>query len=765
MKSVKIVLAIIFVFVIIGAASFALKICPPSGPWPSPPWCSGEGSKLVLPVGVTEFDLSRPQYTGSRSAFAFPPSCTLIPDKIGQSICEDYKSGSIIFWQEEACDALPFESGKEMCKKERGELKKIGDKNAVSLRKEKGEWWKRPDLNVYVYGDTRLRTEELRPDVSVWGGGSHDGWRDDEIFMTHAAGVLKIVSHSFGYIGGNDLDYMRNALIKEEGIAITGPEDLKKPEVVKIKTDLEYLKSKSLIFKKIIPAISKNFDSVDAVVDFTFPDGSKKISSIFLSPIVPEFKNYLIQYYKWQVDAGADGMFMDDIGGSDPAKSFNSIVLQKFSEWLVKNADKAMLAKYNIKDAADFNYQEFLKRAGYTRTTIDNTVGKTIGASNAWRDIPLMFEFRKFLIEENQKALTDIVNQVKAYAKEKGNKNFIVTGNTGELAPAGAFAVPLFDYLTFEHGYLRDTNPFSYNSVMGITHLAEAKNRPVANQIIVTNWTPLAENTNKELKLNIMKLAIMESYAAGSGTSYVRYSLNDPRAKSNDMTTVYQAMEDRFDLQGVQKAYGFMRKNLATFRDFTRSTAKVAVILDNDEIIKEWKEKITADHQYSVENIGKSLESAGIAYDVINPQQLNDRIASKQYKYVILPKFGVISGELNTVIAKARESGSKVIEVTSNESAVASQVKNDISVLKLPAKMKAVVKANEKGNFVVHLLNYDYDANGFKERKDIPIDASFFGTAKKITFSSLEQTAPIELDIKNPVVPAVATYGMLLIEK
>ncbi len=246
MKIVK-VLAIIFgVLILMGAVSFIFKICPPKGPWLAPPWCEAE-QKTVGKTAATVFEISKPQYPGSRGAFVFPPSCNLIPDKIGKSICEDYKAGAMIFWSESACDALPFTSGKKMCKKERAELKKFGDKNIAGLRKANPEWWKRPDLNVYVYGDTRLRTEELRPDVSVWGEGNFNGWRDDEIFMTHAAGIFKIVSHSFGVIA-LDLSYMREDLIKKEGITITGPNDLKKPEVVKIKTDLEYLKSKSLIF-------------------------------------------------------------------------------------------------------------------------------------------------------------------------------------------------------------------------------------------------------------------------------------------------------------------------------------------------------------------------------------------------------------------------------------------------------------------------------------------------------------------------------------
>jgi hypothetical protein len=760
MKKHRKLLYLLIVLLFIGALSFIFNICPPAGPWPTPPWCSGSGFKLPFglgsptqkpPAGVTDFEISKPQYAGSRGMFSFPPSCTLIPDKIAQSVCEDFKAGVIIFWQEEACMAMPIATAVDTCKNERAELLKIGNEKIAVLRKENPEWWKRPDLNVYVYGDTRLRTEELRPDVSVWGGGSYDGWRNDEIFMTHASGIFKVVSHSFGHLGQNDLDHMRNSLIKDEGIVIINPADLQKPEVLKIKNDFEYLKSKSPIYQKLAPAIAKDFDNNDIVVDYTFPDGSKSISNVSINAIVPEFKNYLIQYYKWQVDANVDGIFIDDISGASPADSFNDNIMKQFSAWL---AIKPGFSQYG----ANFNYRNFLKSKGYTKATIESTAGKTIGASNAWRQIPLMVEFRTFLTEANQKTLIDIVTEVKAYAKEKGLKNFIVTGNSGELAPSGAFMVPYFDYFTFEHAYLKNNNPLIYESVLPLSHLALAKERPVANQILVNNWDALAHNTPASLKYDIMRLGIMESYAAGSTTSYVRYSMNDPRQKSNKMNDIYFALENRTDLKEMQKAYGFMRHNFSTFRDFTNSTAKVAVIYDNNEVVREWKDSLTADHQYSVENIGKKLYANDVAYDVINWRELS--ASGDKYRYIVLPTMHKTSSEAESALQKAKTAGAKVV----NESDVASVIVN-IPTLKLPPNMKTVIKTDKKGNIVAHIFNYNYNASGFKEQKNVSIDISFFGPAKKISYSSLENPDSIELDLNKPIIPSILTYGMLVIEK
>ncbi|MEK7211658.1 MAG: hypothetical protein AAB731_03420, partial [Patescibacteria group bacterium] len=102
---------------------------------------------------------------------------------------------------------------------------------------------------------------------------------------------------------------------------------------------------------------------------------------------------------------------------------------------------------------------------------------------------------------------------------------------------------------------------------------------------------------------------------------------------------------------------------------------------------------------------------------------------------------------------------------SSSENTISSALKGMVAVLRLPTKMKAIVKKDDKGNFLVHLLNYNYDAAGFKAQKNIPIDMAFFGKAKKITFASLEKPEPVELDAAKPIIPGVTTYGMLIIEK
>ncbi|MEK7211820.1 MAG: hypothetical protein AAB731_04245, partial [Patescibacteria group bacterium] len=76
MKLLKILLITVIVLAALGAVSSIFKICPPSGPWPAPPWCDGSQTKRADKTAATDFEISKPQYPGSRGMFAFPPSCT-----------------------------------------------------------------------------------------------------------------------------------------------------------------------------------------------------------------------------------------------------------------------------------------------------------------------------------------------------------------------------------------------------------------------------------------------------------------------------------------------------------------------------------------------------------------------------------------------------------------------------------------------------------------------------------------------------------------
>lgn len=746
-----------------------------------PPWCgaggppgAGQGGPAVgpgsaKPGGAPSFSsLVRPKYPGARGAFVFPPSCDMIPRGMLRVQCEDFKKGAMVFWMEETCVAMPFETGNQACRDEREVLRKLGAENAARMRKDDPDWWKTPYLNTYVYGDIRLRTEELQPTARMWAGAIEFGWHADEIFMTHATGIRTIPSRSFVGVGASQLNGMRDRLMKEEGVQPRGPQDLQRPEYVRIKTDLAYLQQHSKDYRSIAAAEAKDLDGTTPVYKSLGTLGT--IDGIFMDTTVSAFRDDLIAWSKAQVDADADGVHFDDEVGLDPERAFNDDTMRRFATWLAASRPAA-LARYGIGDPSSFSYRLFLKQRGYTPATLEAAYA---GQNDQWRAIPLMVEFRTFWTAENQRALTEIAAAVRAYAAQKGRSDFLITGNVGELAPSGAFAVPLFDLLTFEQGYGGpDRDPLKYRSVVPIAKLAYAKERPATTEIVsgsVADWQRYAALT-EPLRSDLVRLMIMESSAAHIGYHYVRYTtqpIPDTNTRDDDR---WLSLENRTDLAEVKKAFGFIQKYRDVYRDIARSAAKIAILYDNDEVAREWKEKLRADHQYAGEETARALWAKNVEFDVVNWKQL----AARPYSLVFVPPLASPTAAQAAALAAVRSQGGKVFAIwtvppgvtvdgTSGERTAALGVQAD-RPLPLPDGVRSLRYVNERGDVIIHLLNYDYGPDGFRVKKDLRLDPAALGAGLVVSYASLEQPDLVPLDPKDPRVPELRTYGMVVAKR
>jgi hypothetical protein len=703
---------------------------------PAIPGVPGGSSPGTQEEPASKSALVRPVYPGERDQSIFPPAAfiKMIPDKRGQVIAQDYLSGNMIFWQEEVVGAMPSDAANKQVEEERETLRQLGAENAAKMRQANPQWWQKPYQNVYVYGDVRLRSEELAPDVRIWGGASIWGWRDDEIFYSHAVNTFELASHSLMYCGELELKGQRY-------------EELKKT-----------------------PAV--NLDGDSKIVSYIFPDGSTRTTNQFFNPITPEYKQYLIDFYKTQVDADADGIFIDDCSAAAAtARSFDNYTLSLFNQWLPDNVDANTLSRLGIKDTSKFDFRAFLKDHGQTADSINNLIGEHPASLEEVEKVPLLAEFRRFVLSENQKALKEIVDAVLTYANAKGRTDFVVTGNWGELSPAGAFTYPIFDFATFEFGYLRSDDPLNYRTVIPVAKLGHAIERPVVNQLVVGNWVPLAK-LEHTLAGSILKLGIMESYATQSAQSYVRWSTHGIRQETQDSTTIFLDLEDRWDLEEVAKAYNFFKSHKEYFGDFVTSQAKVAILYDAATSGEEWLNSLSANEYSNAIWAGDALYKAGVPFDIANWQQ----ISAGQYKYIILPQLTAASADQDATIKQAKANGAQIVslgslpaqlenlvDTKSSVEQIAGTLKNEV-LLSLPDKIRNLVYTDGKGDYLVHLFNYDYDLTGFKTRQNIQIP-DFLDDSYTVSYASIENPDFIELDANNIVVPDLTTYGMLLFKK
>src|SRR3990167_6298531 len=101
----KTIFIILGILVALLAVMAVFKICPPQGPWPTPPWCEG-GMQLPeikmpalpsIPSTSEKINIADtivvPTREGGNDFGCFPPSCSMILDATARRFCEDWKAG------------------------------------------------------------------------------------------------------------------------------------------------------------------------------------------------------------------------------------------------------------------------------------------------------------------------------------------------------------------------------------------------------------------------------------------------------------------------------------------------------------------------------------------------------------------------------------------------------------------------------------------------------------------------------------------------
>ncbi|MBN1159814.1 MAG: hypothetical protein JXA43_01085 [Candidatus Diapherotrites archaeon] len=108
---------IIGVIVIIIVAMFALHICPPAGPWPSPPWCdySQAASGQTTQADTAQTDATQETLNYLDEYNCFPKDCNLPPGM--KELCENYKAGTIS-WPAD-CNDFSEQKCRDLCESEK----------------------------------------------------------------------------------------------------------------------------------------------------------------------------------------------------------------------------------------------------------------------------------------------------------------------------------------------------------------------------------------------------------------------------------------------------------------------------------------------------------------------------------------------------------------------------------------------------------------------------------------------------------------------
>ncbi len=167
------------------------------------------------------------------------------------------------------------------------------------------------------------------------------------------------------------------------------------------------------------------------------------------------WENFIRSEMRKSIDAGADGILLDEIQahtlyiGFESGGVFNPVDIRGFRNFL-KNvySKQALASRFGINNIGGFNYKQYIIKNGY----------KNKWKTEPW-EVPLYNEFRAYAIKSTPQAQKRIITWAKNYAKTKYNREIVVMGNSSDgMAYSLPFEVNL-DAAWCEYPYLHYNYP------------------------------------------------------------------------------------------------------------------------------------------------------------------------------------------------------------------------------------------------------------------------------------------------------------------
>ncbi len=276
------------------------------------------------------------------------------------------------------------------------------------------EWWLQPQSYTYQ-GDPEFMLDENYT-VVWWGNGltSPEKIRTEvktEIDRYHAAGIRYIVPISlFDIEDGSDL-----SVIKE-------------------------------VSTEMIEAAVLRLDGTPLVIIENF-GGDPEARQYAYDINHPEWRQYVIEQVLAAVDAGADGISIDDVNGNrwwveNGWGSFNPASEAGFREYLKEMYSITELTGMGIDDINSFDYSDFLLERGWTVDTI------RINEYPGHADFPLYADFFGFQARATAGFVNLIMETAKEYARAEYGRPIIFTECCEYRDCAARYIRPYFDILT-----------------------------------------------------------------------------------------------------------------------------------------------------------------------------------------------------------------------------------------------------------------------------------------------------------------------------
>jgi uncharacterized protein (TIGR03437 family) len=419
----------------------------------------------------------------------------------------------------------------------------------------------------------------------------------------------------------------------------------------------------------------------------------------------PIFQNFLITSAQQAVDAGADGMQVDNVqlqlGAMlyfPPAEagSFDAVTMSAFQTYLQQKYSASGLAsQFGIEDITTFSFARYIQAKGLSGT---------------WNQQPLTGlpqEFFLFKRQESLNFLRNLVTSTKLYAQQKYGRTFLFTCNDND-DPLGYFVTDVMDLTTPELFYIQ-----------GMDHPFGA--------IDLKSWTgwkkptlPLAETTPPGLTgvtsplmgptVNLERVIIGDIQAAGGmpgAQLQMNLGFNEP---------------EPVDLSVMNRYANFILGNPQLMSQ-TTAPARVALLHSAPSVlggvISTPGQNNPSNGPTNYTGMARLLLDSGFTYDaVFLPDTTYSQLAPLQaadltkYSVVIAPStFSLDSNQVSSLLAYAKGGGTLIVDgdfATNEPSGAASSYPELSSIL---AATGQTAYGSGKVAFSAELFGVEYQAS------------------------------------------------------
>lgn len=479
----------------------------------------------------------------------------------------------------------------------------------------------------------------------------------------------------------------------------------------------------------------------------------------------PRFREHLRNQVILAMQAGADGLHLDDHVGSahtlDHAGCFCEYCMKGFRKYLKNKYKPEELKKKGIDDIENFNYCQILRRAFGTPKTFLEAYQQRASCLERvhqakFPEIPLIEEFLTYQL----KTAADLVKELGDIAKKLRGKPIPISANSFNLYPHQLVDSPYLDYFVAEINH-QARNGKIPASLIFVYKFADALNKPLALTAEIGDWAYINE---KDLT-GLVKLWIALSYIFGH-----HFMPPAPRQYCFSKEKGGHWYNGLKHIKEFAPVYQFVRQNADLFDNYV-PVGQIGVLYSNLAFRRGYQAVYDVCRNLLNANVPFGLAIAG---DEWLPYKLTEEELSR-FEMVVVPESAMLEGEQKHLIEKWTVKDQVIFW------------KNEKDLKKVLHRVKSLVSLESASNvwilprkipnqpdtpLICHLLNRSYDVSTDKMKKQsgvlIGLDNELFGNRKlrEATFIA-PQCKPEQLRFKAQpdgvyiTIPELDIWGIL----